>query len=309
MKISTLLVPTDFSGHAGLALDAVCGLAPRLGAAVHLVHGIHLPPEAAPYLFPDAIERIREQAGAELRARCERLESSGIRCTAELVDGPPAPAIARVAQELPADLIVMGSHGRTGLAHAVLGSVAERTLRTAPCPVLTLKAPLPAAGRLERIVVAMDFSAGAHAALRLARALARDCGPAHLILVHAHAVPPEIAELFAEQGTPLPPLDLRPVSHQLAQLLVELQESGCSAEFVTEVGHPDSALAEVAGRLDADLIVMGTHGRRGTSRLLLGSVAETVVRAARCGVLTVRPQTEATTGQGRKDRGRETLAR
>lgn len=139
-----ILVPHDFSDDAAAALDWAIELAAQLGAELHLLHAYRLPLEMfSPYgvPIPDSVmPEIREAARRRLNELKGRVEAAGLKGQVQLREGPPAGAIVEAARELSADLIVMGTRGRTGLAHVVLGSVAQRTVRLAPCPVLTLKA-------------------------------------------------------------------------------------------------------------------------------------------------------------------------
>lgn len=140
-----ILVPHDFSDDAAAALDWAIELAGQLGAELHLLHAYRLPLEMfSPYGVPvpdSVMPEIREAARRRLKELKARVEAAGLTGQIHLREGPPADAIVEAARELCADLIVMGTRGRTGLAHVVLGSVAQRTVRSAPCPVLTLKAP------------------------------------------------------------------------------------------------------------------------------------------------------------------------
>lgn len=149
----TFVVPYDFSEHARAALFAAVDLARRLTADLHLVHVIRSPsyaysyaPHAGgvappPVVFPD-MKRVREDATRALREVAAGLEGMPGQVGVRVVEGSGiADLIREVADALDADLIVMGTHGRTGLAHVFLGSVTERTLRSAPCPVLVVQAP------------------------------------------------------------------------------------------------------------------------------------------------------------------------
>ena len=140
----TILVPVDFSEHASHALDAAVELAKHFGAKLHLIHVYPIQPiMVAPYevSIPIDIEKsIRESANQKLREWAERAVQAGVEVETTSAADTPAEAIARLAQDIRADLIVMGTRGLTGFKHVLLGSVAERTLRIAPCPVLTLKA-------------------------------------------------------------------------------------------------------------------------------------------------------------------------
>jgi nucleotide-binding universal stress UspA family protein len=288
VTLRTILVATDFSSQADLAFEAARDLARRCGARIELVHAFHIPPETAPYLTGPALERMESEARAELGSRRAAAQSGGIVCDARWLATPPAAAVAETAAKVGADLIAIGSHGHTGLRYALLGSVAAGVARQAPCPVLTVK-QRPAQGwGIGRIALATDFSESAQRAVDRALELARIHGPVHFVLVHAHYVPPDLAAMLAEQGVSAPPPTDR-APEQLERLLARLQDAGFSAEYVTEAGHPAEVLRRVAERTKADLIALGTHGRRGLSRVLLGSVAEHVLRAAPGNVLTVGP--------------------
>ncbi len=144
MKIRTLLVPTDFSEHADRALEYAGGLARELGAKVEILHAYQAPlVELTPYhlaLPVSVLEGVRDVAREKLEALCEKLTTEGVDAHGRLCEGIPAEVIVNTAADLKVDMIVMGTRGNTGLKHVLLGSVAERTLRRAGCPVLTLHA-------------------------------------------------------------------------------------------------------------------------------------------------------------------------
>jgi nucleotide-binding universal stress UspA family protein len=145
MQIRNVLVATDFSSHAEAALEAAIELAKNFDARIHLLHAFDVPlPFVSPYevAIPDSyLEAARQEAARHLAACEAKVEAAGIEVESNLSEVPAAPAIARAAEEVGADLIVMGTRGNTGLKHALLGSVADRTLRLAPCSVLTVKQP------------------------------------------------------------------------------------------------------------------------------------------------------------------------
>jgi len=138
----TILVPYDFSGHARAALEAARDLAQRFDAALHLLHVIQPPMYAIPgvaELPSTALVDLHDGIRASLEEIAGKVELPR-RVEAHIVEAMNiASAINQYAEHIKADLIVMGTHGRTGLAHAFMGSVTERTLRSAPCPVLTLR--------------------------------------------------------------------------------------------------------------------------------------------------------------------------
>ncbi|HEX6324602.1 MAG TPA: universal stress protein [Vicinamibacterales bacterium] len=137
-----ILVPTDFSNGSRLAVDYALELARRLGASVHLLHVVEDPTVAG--LFTEAyvdLALIRKERRCDARHRMNALltELKTRRITDEIAAGPVAQTIAGIAADRGADFIVMGTHGRTGLAHVLVGSVAEHVIRIAGCPVLTVR--------------------------------------------------------------------------------------------------------------------------------------------------------------------------
>lgn len=142
-EIRTILVAVDFSSHSKRALEYAVRLAKRLGARVHVLHSYHVPfPQPSPDLMvvsEEARTSVREAAELELDKLVRQVWAEGVPMGRHLVVEHPVLAIPEAARALGADLIVMGTRGHTGLKHVLLGSVAERTLRSAPCPVLTLK--------------------------------------------------------------------------------------------------------------------------------------------------------------------------
>ena len=137
-----ILVPTDFSVGSRLAVDYAMELAGRLGASVHLLHVVEDPPVAG--LFTEAhadLESLKRKRRSDARHLMNALLGALKRhdITNEIAGGPVAATIAGVAADRGADFIVMGTHGRTGLSHVLVGSVAEQVLRIAGCPVLTVR--------------------------------------------------------------------------------------------------------------------------------------------------------------------------
>ena len=147
MRIENILVPVDFSEFSGAAVKQAIDFAKAFDAEVHLLHCYQLNPGGVvPYgpAFPPAIyEQMQEAAAVQLRKVHAEVESAGVAAKMHLSSDVPSHAIEEAARSLDADLIVMGTHGHTGLKHVLLGSVAERTLRHAPCPVLTVGSARP----------------------------------------------------------------------------------------------------------------------------------------------------------------------
>lgn len=160
LAFEQILVPTDFSAGSRLAVDYAMELARRLGASVHLVHVVE--DLAVAGLFTDAyvdLEAVRKQRRCDARHRMNGLlgDLKAVQITDEIAAGLVAPTVVRIASDRGADLIVMGTHGRTGLAHVLLGSVAEQVTRIAGCPVLTVREGL---ARSEGFAAALRHASG-----------------------------------------------------------------------------------------------------------------------------------------------------
>ena len=147
LDIKRIFVPVDFSAHSGRALDYAHGLALKFDAALHLVHVCETPGLMTPALDAYAItladwnQRLGEEAAKQLSKITASLDD--VTVTTEVLFGRPAAAIVEAAGANKADLIVMGTHGHGAVMHALMGNVAERVVRTAPCAVLTVREPKP----------------------------------------------------------------------------------------------------------------------------------------------------------------------
>jgi universal stress protein A len=146
-SVTSILVPTDFSEPSDAALEYATALAAKLNASLHLLHVFEDPyltggafsAEMYAPVPSDLREALLTEAKDRLGDRLAKLDPDRFHATAEVYTGPTAKAIADYAKSAAIDLIVMGTHGRGGMAHLVMGSVAERVIRTAPCPVLTVR--------------------------------------------------------------------------------------------------------------------------------------------------------------------------
>ena len=141
--IRTLLLAVDFSDTSSAAVDVAVEFAKQFSATLHVVHAFDLPvPLVTPYevAIPEAyLDQTRKAAAQKLAAIVEKVAGQGVTVESHLAEAPAAPAIVRTAEEVGADLVVRGPHGQTGSKLLLLGSVAERTLRLAPCSVLAVK--------------------------------------------------------------------------------------------------------------------------------------------------------------------------
>jgi nucleotide-binding universal stress UspA family protein len=235
----------------------------------------------------------RQSAQRQLDRLVAKTRAAGVRTSGVMLDtGVAAEGIVRLARRRRADTIVLGTHGRTGLTRALVGSVAAQVLTAAHCPVVTVRADVTRrpSGRVRRVVHATDFSPASRPAFRTAVALAKS---ARAELVIAHVLAPVIAPL---EDAYLPPqtwdrliAGMRSdAERHLARLVARARAEGVRATGRAIEGPTAEAIARAARQARADYLVVGTHGRTGLPRVLLGSVAARVVASAPCPVLTVR---------------------
>jgi nucleotide-binding universal stress UspA family protein len=292
MKLGTILVPHDFSSHSDAALKRAVDLAKASKARIHLLHAYAWPVNGVmPYdmVMPSGVwDAIREGTLEKLEEIRKDLAKQGVGAEAEASSLLPVEAITATAARLRADLIVLGTRGLTGVKHIVLGSVAERTVRLAPCPVLAVKEGDPG-GPLKRVLVATDFSKPGDHARDVGVALAKQVG-ADVHLVHAFDIP---LALVTPYEVAVPDGLIRE-AREAARKKLDLALDEVRAKGVKATGHlaevpAAPAIADLAKELNADLVVIGTHGRTGLRHVLLGSVAERTLRLAPCAVLTVKP--------------------
>lgn len=288
-----LLLATDCSTEARRAQEVAMFLAKACRAELGILSVLEAPPGMDPEYQVNQLylEQLRTDVRKQTDLLVREAEAQGLTVKAEIVSGMPSQQINEAAKARKSDLIIMGTRGRTGLAHVLLGSTAEGVVRGAPCPVLTVRSvpgrgqPAPAL-QIRHILVPVDFSDCSIEALEYAVQAARVFAASVTIL---HVLEP------ASYG-----LDFT-LSHagdaQRARTVLEtrlddfatlFREQGLTAGASLKSGVPGSAIVENAQAVGADLIVMGTHGRRGFSHLVSGSVAEAVLRQAPCPVLTVK---------------------
>lgn len=295
LPIKTILVPVDFSKMSDPAIEAATSLAQRFGAVVHLVHidacyppgfcVMTAPVPAAPMSWPaNVTQELRSAEWRELDELATRFEISSKNC--HLREGLPVfDEICRLAGEIRADLIVMPTHGWTGLKHAFLGSTAERVVQHAPCPVLIARGKQR---KIEKILVPVDFSDCSLGALKAAIAFAEQVAAK---IVVTHAVYLDLA--YTADGFVM--YDLQElVDSAKAAAEAEMKSFVRNAKFGAikfetriEVGSPVTEICYVAHDENVDLIITPTHGRTGLKHLLTGSVAERIVRHAPCSVLVI----------------------
>jgi nucleotide-binding universal stress UspA family protein len=290
MNVRKILCPIDFSPGSSRATSVAARLARDSDAELELVHAWYLPAMvyAPEIMYPaEAVQEIIDDAERQLAAAVAEAKGLGAkRVTARLLAGVPWSMIVDAAEDPTIDLIVLGTHGRTGLARVLLGSVAEKVIRHAPCSVMVVR-PDGEIKPFLRVMCATDFSDSARYAAELAAALVRP-GGAGVALLHVLELP------VAYTREPHPPDIFRALDERSAAVLdrwaTELRANAtCPVATRSLVGR---AGAQILHAIDTDrtidLVVLGSHSRTGIKRLLLGSVAEQVARYARCPVLVAR---------------------
>lgn len=291
-RISSIVVPTDFSPLSAAAIERAIDLARLNGASIHLIHALRSPVVATSYevaLPVSVLESVREGAEAQLARSREEIEAKGIsNVTAEVaLSGEVSDAVDDAIHKHDADLVVMGSHGHSGIKRAFLGSVAERVLRSSTKPVMVVREEAAEADEpIEKILVGVDFSKHSQEAVEVATRLARRVG-ASIDVVHVIDLPPDFVPYASLFGAELEKKMTDTAAVELAAIGRAIEEAQVPFELHTVRGHPAEALARAAESYESDLIVIGTRGASGLAHVLLGSVAERTIRTSPCSVLAV----------------------
>ena len=289
-QVKRILVGHDLQTGGKMVLESAVALADRCGAAVRLVHVVE-PLDAYqrashPLTSPYTLEEVTAKAGASLQAIAARQELAHLQVEYEVRTGKPFVELIIAAKTWSADLIVVG--GASRMVEPFLGSTSERVLRKALVPVMVAKKSL--SPQAKTFLVPTDFSSSAKKAAEGAIKLAR-CFGGRVVFLHVlyHFYTVAYAH---ELGVSLPisPPAPEEIEPDWKTFLDDLPLENIDWEKVTEEGEAASAIVQKAAHVQADAIVMGTHGRTGLPHMLLGSVAEKVVRTASCPVLTVRPE-------------------
>ena len=288
-----VLAAFDFGESSLEALRQARALAHSLGAELAACHVLPGPPELVSLLagagFGAAADTATEDASTRKALQEHARAKLGLELGEVFVERGSAYAeIVRRADSWHADFVVVGSHGRTGLARAVLGSVAERVALHAHCSVLVAR-PVQVPGV---VLAATDLSEPSVPAIAAAAAAAKRSG-ARLVVASALELNPVVSDSVVGVLGALPALPPPEVQSEMRDALRSILEQsmasvGAVGEACVLEGPPAAAIVERAAALGAELVVVGCRGRTGFSRLALGSVAESVIRNAKCSVLAVR---------------------
>ena len=294
IRMDRILCPVDLAPFSRRALEHAALLARWYEAELHALYVSPLLPTLLG--FPSGLPRGLDAAQAEEvereLARFAAGAANGQPVRSVLRSGEPTTEILQYAGEVRADLLVVGTHGRTGFDRLMLGSVAEKVLHKAACPVLTV--PRKALERGERplfgrILCAVDFSEASERGAAYALSLSQEA-EGELSLLHVVEAPPN------ETFSAFPELDPARYTQRVAArararlegLIPDEARHWCRAAPQLRCGKPYREILRVAELEQADMIVLGVHGHGSVDRLLFGSTAERVVRQAVCPVLTIR---------------------
>lgn len=284
-----ILFPTDGSGGADQALEHVLDIASAHGTTVHLLNVADTTRDSLTRVQGEIIDVLEREGEDLLDDVAERARKRGVETVSTVLQGEPYRTIVQYADEYDIDLIVMPTHGRSGLQRLLLGSTTERVVRRAEVPVLTIRPDAADAVRYpyRGVAVPTDGSEGASEALSVGANVATDAEAALYVL-----------SVITYQSLGI---DVRSdiQSAMLEESAEEIVEEATAAAERAGVETVDGAveygssvheaILEFLEQRDIDLVVVGTHGRTGFDRFLLGSVAEALLRTSPVPVLTVRP--------------------
>jgi len=289
LHFKKILLLTDFSEPSELAIPYATAIAREYQSEVCALHVIT--PVALPETSSEATSILIENSEELAQAEMQRLDSrlSGVpHDTLVLREVNVWPGVERVLQERDIDLLVLGTHGRTGARKFLLGSVAEEIFRSTNVPVLTIgpavRKGIHSGGRFHRVLFPTDFSPEAQAAAPYAVSMAEE-NQARLMLLNVMPSPDAVRSDGAAQDS------VANVMHRLYEVVPQMAEFWCRPEATVRFGNPGERILEVATDCDADLIVLGVRNPGsylGAATHLERTTAHRVVARAMCPVLTVR---------------------
>ena len=300
-EFKKILCATDFSEYSEYAMRYATAFAKISAGTIDCVHvvdtgfvkdgsmdGVYVSGAD----LQRSLDAIKATAEKELEHFIRKEHFLGVDMTPHLREGHAANEIVKLADEIGADLLIIATHGRSGLERLVFGGTCDKVLRLSKTPVLAIKHPeheaLEEDGSLKinRILCPLDFSEFSRSGLGLAADLARQFNST-IVLAHVVDARFDYPEWTAQVAMN--------TSEQLAKSAEENLKSvaegmeGLETEIVVTKGIPHRILIEKTKENDIDLVIIATHGRKGLAHALLGSVTEKVVRSAGCPVLTIRP--------------------
>jgi nucleotide-binding universal stress UspA family protein len=302
IEFKRILCPVDFSESSRHAVDHAAAIAGWYGARLTIIHVFPTAPVMD--LPPIVLERTqRDHLMDELRTFTAHLPAT-LASELRVEQGFDVhEEILRQARVSQADLLVMGSHGRSAIGRLLLGSVTEKVIRSSPCPSMIVPRDAPDRApkgpvAFNRILCPIDFSAGSDCALQLALGLAEEAD-ASLTLLHVLEMPPELQESPVTEDIDIPRLHAAAEADRLARLREMIPNEArtyCTVETSVRDGAADRAILHTAKERQADLIVMGVQGRGALDLMVFGSNTARVIRNAACPVLIARKMGESQSG-------------
>ncbi len=277
-----ILVATDGSKYSQRAVDQAVGLAKLCGSSLFALSVVELNPEFAA-LAPNLVEKMEKESKELLEGIKHKVTKQNVVCETIIHEGEqPYKFIVKEAKRRKAGIIVIGTHGKTGLKKLLMGSVAGDVIGHAPCPVLVI--PLKGPVNLKDIVVASDGSEFSKAAVKEAINIATACDSTLTIVCVVKSHRP--AKYKSE------------AAKIVKKARKDAEKANVDAEAIVREGESYEVIIDVVREKRAGAIVMGSHGRTGLERLLMGSVTERVIGHAPCAVLVV-PKAEETSKETR----------
>jgi nucleotide-binding universal stress UspA family protein len=291
-QLKRILVGHDLDVGGEVAMGSAVALANRFGAAIRLVHVVE-PLEAYqrishPLTSPYTMDEITQKTGTRLQALVASSTPARLQVEYEVRKGKPFVELIIAGRTWDVDLIVVG--GSSGTEEPFLGGTSERVVRKSLVPVMVAKKIL--SSEAKRFLVPTDFSSCARKATEEALMLAERFG-GRVFFFHALDLASSYTVAYAHGlgvSVPIPPPSPQELEPEWEAFLAGLPLEKVDWAKSTEEGQAATSIVHQAERIQADIIVMGTHGRSGLPHMLLGSVAENVVRRAPCPVLTIRPE-------------------
>jgi len=287
-----IVFPTDFTATAAGALKTACGLASRYSAELHIVSVVDASVYAySGYPYVDLGAELAQQAARNMQRLKLPPEAKGVKVVPAVLQGGVGSQIARYADKQNADVVVMASHARGKVARFFLGSVADRLLHEANCPVMLLREPKgkikhPTKNKgYKRILVPTDFSETSDLGLGRALAFAEDF-KAEVHVLHVVDTRELHLTLAARKRTAIN--DMKARTRKTLDELASWAKKGVKVVTAVDAGDPAKQIAMYAAKKVCDLVVMGSRGRGEVGRLILGSTADSVLRTVHAPVFIER---------------------
>ncbi len=291
MKIKKILVPTDFSEPANKAVEQAIFFAAKNDAEIIIVH--------AKVMFEDNPEKLPELEKREKEREDELLEKlkqdsirhSTVKINHEIIRGfSVQSALLSYINNNEFDLIIIGTHGRSGIKHFLLGSVAEKVVRYAPFPVITVPPESSVEEKYHKIVVPFDFSAHAQLALENAIFFASDNNcEIDVLYVIEDENEPALNDWGRKSILEEIPNIKKKVRQKLSDTIKEISDhQKYTFKLSVKIGTPHKEITKYVKKVDADLVIMATHGLVGIDRFILGSTTERVIRSVKAQILSMK---------------------